>query len=335
MYGKTLWAAVKIPENAFFVAANRARINEFDFEDKENFMCSESMKDFAVKNELWSEKSGKPFTPAELFAPNDQTYSSRREWRAFDLVAPSLKLDPNATRFPLYVIPEKKLSVNDVMLLNSDYYAGTEYDLTKQPEAGPYGNVLNEFHVERPINLYRCTYQTIANVKADLPDEAKCLVWFGYGAADTSYIVPLWASMTRLPELYSIGTRYTKFDKKSGWWTNAYVQRTAESNYEKAVIDIHEARDPKLEQQYVVVNELQKIASDLIKEGKTAEAVELLTSYAYTNAIGWHDYWNNLGDELYGKYMFGRIDMKRAPYPDWWKKILEEAPVRPEEEPAK
>lgn len=335
VYGKTLWAAVKIPENAFFVAANRARINEFDFEDKENFMCSESMKDFAVKNELWSEKSGKPFTPAELFAPNDQTYSSRREWRAFDLVAPSLKLDPNATRFPLYVIPEKKLSVNDVMLLNSDYYAGTEYDLTKQPEAGPYGNVLNEFHVERPINLYRCTYQTIANVKADLPDEAKCLVWFGYGAADTSYIVPLWASMTRLPELYSIGTRYTKFDKKSGWWTNAYVQRTAESNYEKAVIDIHEARDPKLEQQYVVVNELQKIASDLIKEGKTAEAVELLTSYAYTNAIGWHDYWNNLGDELYGKYMFGRIDMKRAPYPDWWKKILEEAPVRPEEEPAK
>ena len=332
VYGRDLWAAVRIPENAFFVAANRARIDEFDFEDKDNYMCSANMKQFAIDNEIWKENSGEPFKPAEFFAPNDQTYSSRREWRAFDLVAPGLKLDSTATRYPLYVIPEKKLSVNDVMLLNSDYYAGTEYDLSKQPEAGPYGNVLNEFHKERPINLYRCTYQTIANVKGDLPDEAKCLVWFGYGAADTSYIVPLWASMTRLPALYSTGTRYTKFDRNSGWWINAYVQRTAESNYEKAVVDIHEARDSRLAQQYVVVNELQKVASELIKEGKNDEAVELLTSYAYGNAVEWHEYWRDLGDELYGKYMFGRINMERAPYPDWWKEILKNAPVRPDED---
>lgn len=331
LYGLDLWVAVKIPDNGFFVCANRARINEIDFEDSEKFLFSPSLKSFAVENGLWSEEEGKPFTPAEIYSPNDQTYSSRREWRAFDLVAPGLKLDPNATRYPLYVIPEKQLSVNDVMKLNSDYYQGSEYDLSKTPEAGPYGNVLNEFHKERSINLYRCAYQTIANVKAWLPNEAKCLVWFGYGAADSSYIVPLWPTMTKLPKLYSTGTRYGTFDRNSGWWVNSYVQQTAATNYMSAIVDIHEARDGRLAEQYVVVEQIQNMVAELIKAGKQDEAIALLTNYAYNNAIDWHQYWLEFGDKLYGKYMFGRIDMKSAPYPEWWTEILNNAPKRPEE----
>ena len=44
--------------------------------------------------------------------------------------------------------------------------------------------------------------------------------------------------------------------------------------------------------------------------------MKLLTEYY--NAIDWHNYWLELGDELYGTYMFNRVDMKRAAYPDWW-----------------
>lgn len=332
LYGLDLWCAVKIPSNAFFVCANRARINEIDFEDDENYLHSPNFKSFAIEKGLWSEADG-AFKPAEIYGPNDQTYSSRREWRAFDLVAPSLKLDPNEKRYPLYVIPERKLSVNDVMMLNSDYYQGSDYDLSKQPEAGPYGNVLNEFHKERPINLYRCAYQTIANVKASLPDEVKCLVWFGYGAADTSYLVPLWPTMTKLPSLYATGTRYGVFDRNSGWWVNSYVQQTAATNYMSAVKDIHEARDGRMAEQYVVVEQIQKTVADLIEAGKKEEAMMLLTNYAYNNAVDWHDYWLQLGDKLYAKYMFGRINMKRAKYPQWWTDILNNAPVRPDEAP--
>ena len=39
-YGLDLWCAVKIPDNAFFVCANRCRINEIDFDDPENYMWS-------------------------------------------------------------------------------------------------------------------------------------------------------------------------------------------------------------------------------------------------------------------------------------------------------
>ena len=65
--------------------------------------------------------------------------------------------------------------------MNSDYYQGTEFDVSLSPEAGPYGNPLNEYNKERPINMYRATYHFIANIKADMPKEAKPLMWIGWG----------------------------------------------------------------------------------------------------------------------------------------------------------
>ncbi|MEG1967072.1 MAG: C69 family dipeptidase, partial [Clostridia bacterium] len=328
-YGLDLWCAVRIPTDAFFVCANRCRINEIDFEDSENYMWSPNLKQFAIDNGMWSEDSGKPFEPATLYAPNNSMGCKRREWRALDLVAPSLKLDPNADRYPFYVTAEKKLTVQDVFLMNGDYYAGTEFDVSLSPEAGPYGNPLSEFNKERPINMYRAIYHTIANVKGWLPDEVKCLVWYGHGAADSTFITPLWASMTRLPEFYTNGTRYGKFDRDSAWWVSSYVQQTATQNYRSAIKEIHEARDGRMATQYEIVDQIQKTAAALIEAGNKEAAVELITSYAYNNAQEWHDYWLEFGDELYGTYMFNRVDMKRAPYTDWWQGILDNAPRNP------
>ena len=333
-YGRDLWCAVKIPDNAFFVCANRCRINEIDFNDPENYIWSENLKPFAIENGLWSEESGVPFQPANIYAPNYSMGCIRREWRALSLAAPSLNLDPDAGSWPLYVIPDKKLSVEDVRKINSDYYQGTEYDVSLQPEAGPFGNPLNEYNVERPINMFRATYHFIANIKADMPEEVKPLLWIGWGAPDSSYMIPLWATMTKLPEQLCTGSRYGKFDRNSSWWVSSYVQTTATTNYDSAIEEIYAARDPKMAEQYETVVAMQEAAAALVAAGKNDAAVELLTNYAYNNAIDWHNYWLEFGDELYGTYMFNRIDMNKAPYPQWWSDILNNAPARPVEEAA-
>lgn len=334
VYGRDLWCAVRLPDNAFFVAANRCRINEFDFEDKENYLCSPNLKSCAIEKGLWSEESGEPFQPAQIYCPYSDPYCNRREWRALSLVAPSLNLDPNADIYPLYVIPEKKLSVEDIRALNSDYYQGTEYDVSLTPEAGPFGNPLSDKHHERTINLYRTAYLMIANVNASLPQEVRPLVWHGFGAPDSSFIVPLWGSMTRLPELYSIGTRYDSFDRNSGWWIASYVQQTASQNYDSAIEDIHAARDPKLAEQYQTTADVQAAAAALAEAGNSEAAIELITSYACNNAQDWYDSWLEMGDELYAKYMFDRVDMNEAKYPQWWSDVLDAAPDKPVEAPA-
>jgi len=333
-YANDLWCAIRIPDNAFYVCANRCRINEIDFDDPENFMWSPNLKQFAIDNGLWSEESGEPFQPANIYAPNYSMGCIRREWRALSLVAPSLNLDPNDMTYPTYVIPEKKLSVEDVRKMNSDYYAGTEFDVSLTPEAGPYGNPLNEYNTERPINMYRATYHFIANIRADLPKEVRPLIYIGWGAPDSSYMVPLWATMTKLPKQLCTGSRYGKFDRDSSWWVSSYVQQTATQNYDSAIEEIYAARDGRMAEQYKTVADMQAAAAALVEAGNSEAAIELLTNYAYNNAVDWHNYWLEFGDELYGTYMFNRVDMKAAPYPEWWQQILDNAPNKPVEETA-
>ena len=333
-YGLDLWCAVRLPDDAFFVVANRARIDHIDFDDPENYIWSDNLVPFAIENGLWSEDSGEPFNPAKIYAPNNSEGCRLREWRALSLAAPSLNLDSKAEYYPLWVIPDEKLSVQDIFEIKGDYYQGTEYDLSMEPNAGPFGNVLTQVRNVRPINLANTCYVQIANIKADVPGVAKPLVWFGYGAPDSTYLTPLWPTMTRLPDFYSVGSRYGDFDRNSGWWTNSYVQQIASINYRSAIEEIHAAREEKMNQQYEIVPQIQATAAALIEAGKEDEARELITTYAYWNAVDWHEKWLELGDALMGTYMWGRVDMASAEVPEWWTEIMNNAPRNPGDEAA-
>ncbi|MCR4403471.1 MAG: C69 family dipeptidase [Firmicutes bacterium] len=327
-YGRDIWAAVRIPDDHFFVAANRARIGEINLDDKENVMASPNIVSFAVEKGWYDPKSGKPFLVYENYAPYEGVYSTRREWRAFDLVAPSLKLSPHDTRFPLSVKPERKLTVQDIWDIKADYYQGTEYDLSKGPAAGPWGSPLRYPNsdprggaYERSINMHRTCYIHIGQVKSWLPDPIKGVSWFGYGAPDTTYLTPLWPIMKALPKFYEIGSRYEEFRRDSGWWVNTYVQEIAHMRYQAAAKDIHEFRQPRMEMLYKVVPMIQEAAAELYKSDRAA-AINLIDQFAYTNAVAWHEDWKALGDRLLGKYAFGSIYMKTTPFPQWWNDII-------------
>ncbi len=199
-YGGNIWCAVRVPDNAVFVAANRARINHIDFNDHENYKYAKNIKSFALENGLWNGKG--EFIPCLIYAPNPtRTYSTRREWIALSLLNSSLNLDPEEQKpdynWPLFVVPDEKVSVDTIHKLSSNYYQGTKYDVSNTLAAGPFGNPLYPAS-DRTINSFRCTYIQIANVKSWLPEEVRCLAYFGWGAPDSAYLPPIWASQTEL-----------------------------------------------------------------------------------------------------------------------------------------
>ena len=100
-YGRDIWAAVRIPEDHVFVAANRARIGEINLADKANVMASPKIVSFAVEQGWFDPKAGKPFLVNKIYAPDEPVTSSRREWRVFDLIAPSLKLPADPGGLPV------------------------------------------------------------------------------------------------------------------------------------------------------------------------------------------------------------------------------------------
>lgn len=318
-YGANVWAAFRLPDDAAFVASNRARINYVDFEDPDNFLCSENIIDYALENDLWDGEG--EFRPNEVYAPNSNVYCTRREWRGLTLLDPSLEIDPydeNPTEdWPLYVKPSEKLSVEDIRTFASDYYQGTEFDARNNIEAGPYGNILSPRQPERTINYYKTTYMQISTINASFPDEVKGLSYFGWGAPDSSYITPIFGAQRELPEFFGKGVR-TEYDPSAGWWNASIVQQLATTDYRDASARIHEVREPLMETQYVTTTEIQKLATLLVNAGNSDAAKDLLTLYATQQANLWFDTWEDLADEFRLTYMQGTKDRKTMPPTDWW-----------------
>lgn len=338
VYGNNIWAAWRMPDDHIFVGANRARLRNLNLDDKENVMACANIVDFAVENGfIEKDKVDRTnFSPADIYCPSTELYSTRREWRVLTLVAPSLALDADATDFPMSVVPDKKVNVQDILNIAGDWYENTPYDLSKGPAAGPWGNPIRFANSsktkpnstwERSINMMRTCYIHIAQVRGNLPEEIRGVSWFGYGAPDTTYITPLWPIMTKLPEFYNTGDRFHPYDAKSGWWVNTRVQELAGLHYQDARKDIHAARDEKLKPLYILTPIVQDKAAELIKAGKRDEAIAIITDFAYSNAVDFNQRWLTLGDMLLGKYALGYVNFKNSPYPQEWNDFIGYGPV--------
>lgn len=323
-YGGNMWVAARVPDDMIFVAANRARINFFLENDPDNFQYAPNIKEFAIENGLWDGKS--EFIPCYTFCPYPyRPYSTRREWVAMMTLDPSLNLDPEEKdtdhNWPCFVKPQNKVSVQDIFELCGNYYQGTEYDVTNSIWGGQFGDPLNpaQDFTQRAINSYRCTYIQIANIKSWLPEEARCLVWFGWGAPSCTYLTPVFASQTELANHFGIGLR-SEYDADSGWWNNALVQQLARINYTAAIEDIKAARDSKMEDQYLITTAIQNQAAKMIKNGQKDAAIDLLTTYGLTQAYMWKDVYTELSETLLTNYMLGSVKMSTwgLTYTDFW-----------------
>ena len=129
--------------------------------------------------------------------------------------------------YPLFVKPDEKLSVKDIIRLNRDSYEGTPYDLSKTLAGGPFecpvyyrANAdqrpegLKSVYWERNISVYRASYTFVSQSRSWLPDPIGGVLWFSEDMASTSVYMPIYCGVTSVPKAYSEGKRYV-FDRNS------------------------------------------------------------------------------------------------------------------------
>jgi len=128
-----VWAAQRVPDDHVSVVANGSRIGEIDLSKTDEFMASKKVFETAEKRGYWNPKSSRPFRFYDAYSPESRTEfaTTRREWRVFDLLAPSLKLHPNSNHYPFSVKPEKPVSPKKIMKLFRDTFEGTDFDVVK------------------------------------------------------------------------------------------------------------------------------------------------------------------------------------------------------------
>lgn len=324
-----VWVARRVPDDEVFVSANRARIGKIDLSKPDWYMASPNVFDLAIELGYWDPDSGKPFKFYEAYAPEDYFYCSRREWRVFDILAPSKKFDPWARRYPFSVKPDKKVSVADLMAINRDYYEGTEFDLTKGLAAGPYGtpvryNTPRPYPVssgwERPISKFRCSYSWVSQSRSWLPDPIGGVLWFGLDAPHGTCYMPLYCGITEVPESLQIMNRF-EFSRESAWWAFDFVENWANLAFCYVIEDIREMQR-KFEGEFLAVQAAVENAALMLYEQDPELAITFLTDYSNSAVNRVVDAWWDFADMLIAKYNDGYIWQKTKGYPEWWLKAV-------------
>ncbi len=125
------WAAQRIPDEHVGISANIPRIGKIDRSDTENFMASDNLEQVAIDNGLWDGKGDFVFWKVIVCSYAQGRNYREREFRVFDLLAPSLGLKYGMEDFPFSVKPDSLVDVRKVMALLRDTYEGTEWDMCK------------------------------------------------------------------------------------------------------------------------------------------------------------------------------------------------------------
>ena len=335
-----IWVAMKIPDGMISAHANMARIGEFPLDDPENCLYSDNVISFAIQKGYYDPASGEPFRFNEVYnptTPDRLRYCESRVWSLFRRAAPAENFSADyhrgvkgAKRYPLWIEPDEKLSLQDVMALVRDHYEGTEFDMTKGLEAGPFGTP-NRWRPlywddedgkrhswERPISTYNTCFSFIGQMRSDYPDHVGGVCWFGVDDTYFTCYVPIFAGNTSVPEPFTKGD-INKFSWDSMWWAFNFVSNFANLKYAYMIEDIRQVQSV-LEGE--MIRQADSISTALAGMPKDKQ-VEKLTAFSNQWGEKVHAEWIKLGEHLLTKYNDGYVKdengkINEVGYPDAW-----------------
>jgi len=322
----SIWAAQRIPDDHIGVAANASRIRQIDLSDPDFFMVSDNIFSVAEEEGWWDPESGEPFEFCYAYDPAGRTSfaARRREWRVFDLLAPSLGLHANDENYPFSVKPDSLVTMESLMMVFRDTFEGTPYDMTKfitvaddsgrvvkSPLANPFmpydmnplfkiNGGWNELG-ERPIARWYCMYGTITQSRDWLPDPVGGLVWLEYDNPASSCYAPIYCGVVDLPDSYKTPSRTNGYTRDAAWWAFNRVGTLAAQRWGEMRVDCEEVwrafQDRALAEQPEIEAEAVRLHK---RDPKRARAY--LTQYTNGFCSEIVDAYWDLGDHLWTKY---------------------------------
>lgn len=361
-----LWVARRIPDGYICGHANQARITEFPLNDPENCLYAPDVITFA-RSKGWFDGKDEEFSFSDIYNPVSFTGAracEARVWAMFnhlnDNMAPyedyamgkleKGKWGYTTNRMPLWVKPDRKVSVYDVMNLTRDHFEGTKMDMTKDIGAGPYTCPYRwrpmsfkidsaTYVMERAVSTQQTGFVFVAQSRSWLPDPIGGIFWFGVDDTYTTVFNPMYCGITKVPESYAEGNgSIIKYSSTSAFWAFNWVSNWAYTRYSYMIKDIQKVQK-ELETRYI--GETSKIDQEALTLYKTdkAKAREYITNYSVETGNGTVKRWKELGEYLLVKYIDGNIKKEKdgkfldngtgqavmpdqPGYPEWWLKEI-------------
>ena len=327
-----VWVATRVPDDCIAAHANQARFTTINFKDKENWMWSKDVVKFARKQGYYTGKKDEDFNFQEAYAPYDfsglyvceaRVWSFFRKFsgdmdKYFDFASGKTFVETGGKyageRMPLYIKPNHKVSAQELKNCMRDQYEGTPLDITQGPDAGPWNSKLRygslgfkldsvQYWFERPIATQQTAWSFVAQMRGYGSAKAGGIFWFGVDDAASTVYVPMYSTITEVPECFKEGNGdMYNYSPTSAWWTYNIVANWAYTKYSAMMPDIKKVQaawEDKFNAQVEAVDAQ-------VAEMDPAKATEFLTKYSCAQAQESTAAWKELGIYLFVKYLDGQ-----------------------------
>ena len=356
---RTVWVAVRIPDNAIAAHANQSRITRFLDGRFTPVKMKDLMKKYPVDGKKaipnlvvyssnvvdyarrmgWYTGKDEDFSYNAAYAAPDfsgRRYCEARVWSFFNRFADDFSAyvpyaegkEDNTTPMPLWIIPNKQVTLQDLRAAMRDHYEGTPFALDSDIGGGifamPYRPAPLSFKVdeqeafnERPTSTVQTAWSFISQMRSWLPREVGGCFWFGNDDGNMIAYTPMYNCMTRLPKCYSgEGADDVTFSMDNAFWVCNWVSNMIYPRYSMMFPSLQEVRD-SLEASYDKCQaEIERQATAL----PVQERVEFLTKYSVSKGDEMIERWRQLAYFLIVKYNDMAIkptegtQFKRSPY---------------------
>ena len=354
------WVAVRIPDNAISAHANQARITKLPqgkakltkeqkrLEKKLNCVCNgdwmwdKNLISFAKQKGYFSgadkdfnyQAAYAPFDFSGLFVCEARVWSFFRHFssdmdRYFDYATGKTFRETNGKDagepMPLWIVPDRKVSAQDIKECMRDEYQNTPIDITQGPDAGPWNSKLRygglgfkldsvQYWYSRPTATQQTAWSYVAQMRSNSKNG---IFWFGVDDAACSCYVPMFSCINHVPECFEEGNgdSYT-FSPTSAWWTFNIVANWAYTKYSRMYPHIHELQQIWDDKFNLQIAGVEAQAAELNDE----DAKQFLTNYSCAQAQNVVADWQRLAFYLFTKFLDGQErkeengQFKRNPY---------------------
>ena len=366
-----VWVARRVPDGYICGHANQARITTFPWEQKKSnksisskhidkifdkeveCVYSDDVASYARKRGWYSGKDA-DFSFADTYNP--LTFSGLRACEArvyamFNRCADGMLRyeafamgDKNAERLPLWVKPNRKLDVQDVMALMRDHFEGTPMDMTQDVGAGPFHCPYRwrpmDFEVdgkkyvhERAISTQQTGFSFVAQCRSWLPNKLGGVIWFGVDDTYSTCYCPVYCGVTQVPVCFEEGNgSMSRYSETAAFWLFNRVSNFCYLRYDSMIVDVRQVQQ-ELETDFV--RDEQAHAKRWAQEDNERRLVGELNRFSNERAERMMRRWKDLDQMLLMKYIDGNIKtvengrikttptgvvtgIKQPPYPAWF-----------------
>ena len=320
---KVVWVAVRVPDNAICGHANQSRIGVFSQYQTE-VLHSKNVVSFA-RQKGWYKGTDKDFSWKNTYAFPDfsgRRWCEARVWSFFNhhkdmsrWLPWAIGKDKNAEDMPLWIVPNKKLSVKDLESDMRDHYEGTELSVADGKDMGggiwqmPYRPTPLTFKVngksyfnERPTSTQQTGFSYVSQMRSWLPREIGGVIWFGNDDGNMIAYTPIYCGNTVQPECYNTpGADAVTFSMKNAYWVCNWVSNMVYPRYSMMFPSLKTVRDSLEASYFANQAAVEAKAKELYKGNKDA-AIKYLNDYSNQKAQQMLARWRQLAFYFIVKY---------------------------------